>query len=357
MYIIYIISKFMNNTLLQNKFEVIKLTGQSCKIELFRDSLKEFIPGRFIQFKRVDKDISNNFDLKMTCIDGCIKYLYDKRHGFVKVELETKVPALPYQIVGYTHKNTEVELIRAFDVNGEVRSLSRNITDLTLKLYLKDVENNEKYSYTILFKKQDFKYIEKEQILNATNGKIRQSLTDDIVEYEVRFFVWSEPENIAFKVVPIYRENENLYIGVEKFVNYENICRFKLMVGFDLRDKHKSFEDIETEFDTINYVNSTWAGKERESINLYITKRFVKEAMESKLENMEDIVFCYMCINEEKPLNIELIEQYIKNRQNIKKEVLTKEEIYKYLAITLNDIKNKRVNKESYFEENKILLL
>ena len=217
-----IISKFMNNTLLQNKFEVIKLTGQSCKIELFRDSLKEFIPGRFIQFKRIDKDISNNFDLKMTCIDGCIKYLYDKRHGFAKVELETKVPALPYQIVGYTHKNTEVELIKAFDIKGEVRSLSRNITDLTLKLYLKDVENNEKYSYTIPFKKQDFKYIEKEQILNVTNGKIRQSLTDDIVEYEVRFFVWSEPENIAFKVVPIYRENENLYIGVEKFVNYEN---------------------------------------------------------------------------------------------------------------------------------------
>ena len=217
-----IISKFMENMPVGNKFSIIKLTGQSCKIELFRDSLKEYIPGRYIQFKRTDKDISNNFDLKMTCIDGCIKYLYDKRHGLAKVELKTEVPALPYQIVGYTHRDMEVELIKPFDKDGEVRSISRNITDLTLKLYLKDVENNEKYSYTIPFKKQNFKYIEKDEILNETNGKVKQSLTDDIVEYEVRFFVWSEPENIGFKVVPIYREKENLYIGLEKFINYEN---------------------------------------------------------------------------------------------------------------------------------------
>ncbi len=217
-----IISKFMKNMQLGNKFSIIKLTGQSCKIELFRDSLKEYIPGRYIQFKRTDKDISNNFDLKMTCVDGCIKYLYDKKYGLAKVELKTEVPALPYQIVGYTHRNTELELIKPFDKDGEVRSISRNITDLTLKLYLKDTENNKKYSYTIAFKKQDFKYIEKDEILNITNGKIKQNLTDDIVESEVRFFVWSEPENIGFKVVPIYREKETLYIGLEKFVNYEN---------------------------------------------------------------------------------------------------------------------------------------
>ncbi|WP_250277265.1 acetate and sugar kinases/Hsc70/actin family protein [[Clostridium] colinum] len=220
-----IISKFMNTVLSKNKFtdfSVIKLTGQSCKIELFRDSLKEFIPGKYIQFKRTDRDLTNNFELKMTCIDGCVKYLYDKRYGLVKINMETEVPSLPYKITGYTHKNEEITLIKAFDKECNVGMLSRNITDLTLKLYLKDIEDNEKYSYIIQFKKQDFRYIQKEDIIEETKGKITQRLTDDIIEYEVRFFVWSIPEDIGFKVLPIYRENENLYIGIEKFVSYEN---------------------------------------------------------------------------------------------------------------------------------------
>ena len=205
-----------------NQFSVIKLTGQSCKIELFRDSLKEFIPGRYIRFKRTDKDLTNNFDLKMTCIDGCIKYLNDKRHGFAKVDIKTELPSLPYKITGYTHKNDETTLIEVFDTEGRVGFISRNITDLTLKLYLKDVEDKEKYNYIIPFKKQDFRYIEKDEILEETNGKISQNFTDDIIEYEVRFFVWSVPENIGFKVLPIYREYESLYIGEEKFISYEN---------------------------------------------------------------------------------------------------------------------------------------
>lgn len=220
-----IISKFMRSIFSKNsfnQFSVIKLTGQSCKIELFRDSLKEFIPGRYIQFKRTNKDLSNNFDLKMTCIDGCIKYLNHKRHGFAKVNITTELPSLPYKITGYTHKNEEKTLIEPFDTEGNVGMISRNITDLTLKLYLKDMENIEKYNYVIPFKKQDFRYIEKDEILEATNGKILQKLTDDIIEFEVRFFVWSIPENIGFKVLPIYREDENLYIGEEKFITYEN---------------------------------------------------------------------------------------------------------------------------------------
>ena len=158
----------------------------------------------------------------MTCIDGCIKYLNHKRHGFAKVNITTELPSLPYKITGYTHKNEEKTLIEPFDTEGNVGMISRNITDLTLKLYLKDMENIEKYNYVIPFKKQDFRYIEKDEILEATNGKILQKLTDDIIEFEVRFFVWSIPENIGFKVLPIYREDENLYIGEEKFITYEN---------------------------------------------------------------------------------------------------------------------------------------
>ncbi len=40
-------------------------TGQSCKVELFR----EFIAGKMIQFKRKAGDITGDYELKMDCVD------------------------------------------------------------------------------------------------------------------------------------------------------------------------------------------------------------------------------------------------------------------------------------------------
>ena len=51
-------------------YSLIKLTGQSCKIDLFREALKEFVPGRTIQFGRKGRDLRRESELKMTCVDG-----------------------------------------------------------------------------------------------------------------------------------------------------------------------------------------------------------------------------------------------------------------------------------------------
>lgn len=249
-----------------------------------------------------------------------------ERHSILKKELLNSVRDYSVEYLKVKYEKYTKGIITGFEIKvikDKYIEISKGIAKFEDFIYIADKKAKIKYSETNKYKSL--------KIVLEKDIRIR-----DYDRYKLS-----------------YKLDENLQLNKNEI----EICRFKLMEGFDLRDKHKSFEDIETEFDTINYVNATWSGKERESINPYITKIFGREVMKSKLENMEDIVFCYMCINEEKPLNIELIEQYIKNRQNIKKEVLTKEEIYKYLVITLNDIKNKRINKESYFEENKILLL
>lgn len=44
-----IIRKFLNKLYENDElydYSLIKLTGQSCKVEIFRDALKEFIPGK-----------------------------------------------------------------------------------------------------------------------------------------------------------------------------------------------------------------------------------------------------------------------------------------------------------------------
>ena len=39
---------------------------------------------------------------------------------------------------------------------------------------------------------------------------------------EVKFFVRVEPQDWGFMVLPIFREDENLFVGYEKFFSFEN---------------------------------------------------------------------------------------------------------------------------------------
>lgn len=70
-----IINKFLlefytNRTL--DSYSMIKLAGQSCRIDIFREALKEFVPGKSIEFKQQTKDNSKNsiIELKLACVRG-----------------------------------------------------------------------------------------------------------------------------------------------------------------------------------------------------------------------------------------------------------------------------------------------
>lgn len=189
-------------------YSLIKLSGQSCKIDLFRTSLKEFVPGKLIKSKtKAEIDIEKN-ELKMSCIDGALKYLRDKKFGYADIKIENLQPHLPYILTGFTHTNEEIALI---DDNAEIESgvLSRNIEDLTLTVYLKDGEKNLRQEIIYDCFLEEFEPKRQEEIDNIVNG-------------EVKFFIWAEPQDWGFVIVPVYRQNENLYIGREVFFNFEN---------------------------------------------------------------------------------------------------------------------------------------
>ncbi len=204
------------------EYSMIKLTGQSCKIDIFRDALKEFVSGKTIQFKKRSGDLSKDFELKMTCVDGALLYLKDKKYGFADIAIHAQEPALPYRITGYTHNGEEVVLIHSLKRDSRSGMISRNMEDLTLKLYLKDMEGEDRYQYTCYSSLNDFKNVEYEDIQSKYGNHILQEDTDDIVEKEVKFFVWSKPEDWAFSVVPVYRKDDGLYLGKEEEYYFEN---------------------------------------------------------------------------------------------------------------------------------------
>ena len=53
------------------------MTGQSCKIDVFKETLKEFVPGKVLNLKQKEED-ENVPDLKLACLRGFKVYNFQK---------------------------------------------------------------------------------------------------------------------------------------------------------------------------------------------------------------------------------------------------------------------------------------
>ena len=86
---------------------------------------------------------------------------------------------------------------------------------------MKDLaEDKIKEMLRLIFK--DFEEKTYEEIQKKYGEHILQANTDDIIEQEVRFFVWARPMDWVFSVVPVYRKDGKLYLGKEEEFYFEN---------------------------------------------------------------------------------------------------------------------------------------
>ncbi len=217
-----IIKKFLE-TLYENDelfdYSLIKLTGQSCKVEIFKDALKEFIPGRIIEINKSKKEAKEEYELKLSCLKGALKYLYARNFGYADINIESKTPTLPYLVTAYTHTGEQKVLIKGKEkVKGFI---SRFMDRILLKLYLKDNNDAVKYEYNYQFNEAELERTDARTI-GEKYPNIIQHETDNIENNEIKFFVWAEEELWGFYVLAVLRKDEELYIGKEKFFYFEN---------------------------------------------------------------------------------------------------------------------------------------
>ncbi len=218
-----IIRKFIEQPYKQGQlldYSIIKLTGQSCKIALFKDALKEFIPGRIIEFGTHEK--SDGQELKLSCLRGAIKYLQAKTGGYAEVTMRHRPAALPYTITAATHTGDEKVLITRYNNQNIGGHISRFVEGVALKLHLKDLKGQECYTYVYENRKEDFKQVTYADIQVKYGSNIIQDETDNIIDNEVKFFVWPKERHWGFIVVPVLRQQSNLYLGREEFFPFEN---------------------------------------------------------------------------------------------------------------------------------------
>ena len=100
-----------------DKFDYYKLSGQSCKISLFSELIKEYIPGRYLRPAIVKQNSKKNDseDLKLDCVLGSINYIKDQLRPEMKIVTKSEQPQIIYNVkLKGTHDNDEI----LFDCNN-----------------------------------------------------------------------------------------------------------------------------------------------------------------------------------------------------------------------------------------------
>lgn len=72
------------------------------------------------------------------------------------------------------------------------------------------------------FQNENFTMQTNEEIRENYGKFILQKDTDNIVNGEVKFFVWAIQEEWGYQVVPIYRKQDKLYLGRPELYCFEN---------------------------------------------------------------------------------------------------------------------------------------
>ncbi|ANF97588.1 hypothetical protein [Paenibacillus bovis] len=203
-------------------YSIIKLTGQSCRIDVFREALKEFVPGRSIEFRQKAKENSQVPDLKLACLRGAIRYLNAKKIGMIKPVLTNEIPAIPYSVSAYTHTRQEKMLIRSLERNRTYGNVSRPQHTSEIEFFVWADDGSLRHRYIYKGWAPSFRQVVYEEIAEMYGDHIIQDETDSISNGETKFFVFAGDQRWGFNVVPVLRENEQLYVANRQFFAFEN---------------------------------------------------------------------------------------------------------------------------------------
>ena len=118
------------------------------------------------------------------------------------------------------------------------------------------------------------------------------------------------------------------------------ICRIRLQNGARLRCEYRGLEDMDTEYDTVNLIESQWSAYGTESIHPAILREFVREAKKCSLSHPADTAFVMqLTADDGRAVNREFIRLYLENRVEKKEREYTNREIYQGLCRALKLIK------------------
>lgn len=128
--------------------------------------------------------------------------------------------------------------------------------------------------------------------------------------------------------------------------NEFEVCRYKLQEGAVLRDKHTDLWDMDTEYNTLNYIHATWGGLGEHSIAPMVSRRFAREILKSDSPQPEDISFAYLCLGQTGAMPMEILRDYLARRNQEKGSTFTNEDIFKKMCEVMKKIRASAENRQ-----------
>lgn len=112
----------------------------------------------------------------------------------------------------------------------------------------------------------------------------------------------------------VYRAEFFLDSDLKRQENQTELCRFHLRTGSVLRDSHKNFSDMGTEYDTVNLLHATVSGRGRERLHPEVLLRFADEMQGRGRKEDADRAFCYEIWNSAGEVETALVTAYLDDR-------------------------------------------
>lgn len=220
-----VVRKFLDDFYMTGRlqhYSIIKLTGQSCRIDVFREALKEFVPGRSIEFRQRAEDSSQVPELKMACLRGAIRYLNAKKMGMIEPRITNHVPVIPYTVSAWAHTGQEKQLITGLEGHRVRGSISRPSHVGEVEFFLSSSGGALRQRHVYRERKQEYRPLPYEEIARQYGEDIPQDETDTIRNGETKYFVFAGGSSWGFYVVPVARIQDQLHLGVQQFCPFEN---------------------------------------------------------------------------------------------------------------------------------------
>lgn len=225
---------FYNNE--NTEYEFYRFSGQSCKIRLFNELMREFIAGKKLRDvtrrkKLMSVDEKNSEKLKTSCMRGIVYYEYDTRFGNIKPQIKNNCSRFTFSVL--TEFNNKEKTV--LDENTiELFAIPENTEHINLRI--KDRFGEEINLCTIDLvqeKKKDKVNTEKiKEMLNKfTLGQYRQVIFDKIADAKPGRYCFVFPSTSVFELRPITLKKEKIdgssvyYINNSEPIYIENASK------------------------------------------------------------------------------------------------------------------------------------
>lgn len=159
---------------------------------------------------------------------------------------------------------------------------------------------------------------------------------------------------------PNYNERQidiRMVTRLERERNSVELCRVKLQRGAVIRSVYQSYEDFDTEYDTINLIHAQWAAYGEEGIHPAVLNGFAADAMKHGISDARDISFIQQILSHGgRALPRKAVQYYIAIRQGNSYKELANGEIYKQLGAILRQIRTGKAPEAAARKDRRIIV-